>query len=263
MCTARWVEIELPLVKEDRDAVLREVAVAPGVGFRELDGRIGRFGHRIGDAVLGIGEQSGQIEKSLHASGPHTYLLDGDNVRHGLNKDLGFTQADRVENIRRIAEVARLMADAGLIVLVSFISPFRAERRFARGLVDAGEFCEVFVDALLAVAEARDRKGLYRQARSGRLVNFTGIDSPYEPPAHPEVSIHTTACSPEAAAEKVVARLREMGVFGQGPSKLNCLIDGGAYDSIGADSIAVICNEPCPKSESPGFHLRSARRVCR
>ena len=156
------------------------------------------------------------VEKRLHASGLHTYLLDGDNIRHGLNKDLGFTQADRVENIRRIAEVARLMADAGLIVLVSFISPFRAERRFARGLVDAGEFCEVFVDAPLHVAEARDRKGLYRKARSGQLVNFTGIDSPYEPPEHPEVSIDTTTCQPEAAAETVVARLREMGVFGQG-----------------------------------------------
>ena len=155
------------------------------------------------------------VERKLHASGLHTYLLDGDNVRHGLNKDLGFTQADRVENIRRIAEVARLMADAGLIVLVSFISPFRAERRFARGLVAAGEFCEVFVDAPLDVAEARDRKGLYRKARSGELVNFTGIDSPYEPPEHPEVAIDTTACLPEAAAEAVVARLREMGVFGQ------------------------------------------------
>ena len=155
------------------------------------------------------------VERKLHASGLHTYLLDGDNVRHGLNKDLGFTQADRVENIRRIAEVARLMADAGLIVLVSFISPFRAERRFARGLVAAGEFCEVFVDAPLDVAEARDRKGLYRKARSGELVNFTGIDSPYESPEHPEVAIDTTTCLPEAAAEAVVARLRGMGVCGQ------------------------------------------------
>ena len=157
------------------------------------------------------------VEKKLHAAGLHTYLLDGDNIRHGLNKDLGFTQADRVENIRRIAEVARLMADAGLIVLVSFISPFRAERRFARGLVDAGEFCEVFVDAPLEVAEARDRKGLYRKARSGQLVNFTGIDSPYEAPEHPEIAIDTTTCPPEASAERVVARLREMGVFGQAP----------------------------------------------
>jgi len=155
------------------------------------------------------------VEKRLHAAGLHTYLLDGDNVRHGLNKDLGFTQADRVENIRRIAEVARLMADAGLIVLVSFISPFRAERRFARSLVGAGEFCEVFVDAPLAVAEARDRKGLYRKARSGQLVNFTGIDSPYEPPERPEVTIDTTAFPAETAAEAVVARLLEMGVFGQ------------------------------------------------
>ncbi|MHB8496345.1 MAG: adenylyl-sulfate kinase, partial [Casimicrobiaceae bacterium] len=159
------------------------------------------------------------VEKNLHASGLHTYLLDGDNVRHGLNMDLGFTQADRVENIRRVAEVARLMADAGLIVLVSFISPFRAERRFARGLVGADEFCEVFVDAPLHVAEARDRKGLYRKARSGELLNFTGIDSPYEPPEHPDVAIDTTSCPPDAAAERVVARLREMGVFGQARSR--------------------------------------------
>ena len=159
------------------------------------------------------------VEKNLHASGLHTYLLDGDNVRHGLNMDLGFTQADRVENIRRVAEVARLMADAGLIVLVSFISPFRAERRFARGLLGSGEFCEVFVDAPLHVAEARDRKGLYKKARSGELLNFTGIDSPYEPPEHPDVAIDTTSCPPDAAAERVVARLREMGVFGQARSR--------------------------------------------
>ena len=159
------------------------------------------------------------VEKNLHASGLHTYLLDGDNVRHGLNMDLGFTPADRVENIRRVAEVARLMADAGLIVLVSFISPFRAERRFARGLLGAGEFCEVFVDAPLHVAEARDRKGLYRKARSGQLANFTGIDSPYEPPERPDVTIDTTSCPPEAAAERVVTRLRELGVFGRVPSR--------------------------------------------
>src|SRR6185436_4611015 len=126
-----------------------------------------------------------------------------DNVRHGLNKDLGFTEADRVENIRRVAEVAGLMVDAGLIVLVSFISPFRAERRFARARVEAGEFCEVFVDTPIAVAELRDTKGLYRKARRGELKNFTGIDSPYEPPEHPEIRIDTTALSAEDAADLV------------------------------------------------------------
>ena len=153
------------------------------------------------------------VEKKLHALGRHTYLLDGDNVRHGLNKDLGFTEADRVENIRRVAEVARLMVDAGLIVLVSFISPFRAERRMARGLVQAGEFCEVFVDTPLAVAEQRDPKGLYKKARRGELPNFTGIDSPYEPPEQPEVRVDTTLHPPEDAAELIVAHLRETGVL--------------------------------------------------
>lgn len=153
------------------------------------------------------------VEKALHARGCHTYLLDGDNVRHGLNRDLGFTDADRVENIRRVAEVARLMADAGLIVLVSFISPFRAERRMARALVGAGEFCEVFVDAPLAVAEARDVKGLYAKARRGELPHFTGIDSPYEPPERSDVHIDSAGATAEDAALRVVAWLRESGVF--------------------------------------------------
>jgi len=152
------------------------------------------------------------VEKRLHASGVHTTLLDGDNVRHGLNKDLGFTEADRVENIRRVAEVSRLMVDAGLVVLVSFISPFRAERRMARELAGEGRFCEVFVDTPLEVAEARDVKGLYRKARRGELANFTGIDSPYEAPEAPEVHIDTTAVSPEDAAEAVVEQLRRMGI---------------------------------------------------
>ena len=144
------------------------------------------------------------LEKRLLALGRHTYLLDGDNVRHGLNKDLGFTEADRVENIRRVAEVAHLMADAGLVVLVSFISPFRAERRMARGLLDAGEFIEVFVDTPLAVAETRDPKGLYKKARRGELKNFTGVDSPYEPPEAPELRIETTALQPEEATEAII-----------------------------------------------------------
>ncbi len=153
------------------------------------------------------------LEKRLHALGCHTALLDGDNVRHGLNKDLGFTDADRVENIRRVAEVARLMVDAGLIVLVSFISPFRAERRMARGLVGTGEFCEVFLDVPLDVAEARDVKGLYAKARHGELKHFTGIDSPYEAPEHPELAIATADVSPDLAAERIVAYLRQRGVI--------------------------------------------------
>jgi bifunctional enzyme CysN/CysC len=153
------------------------------------------------------------LEKNLHALGRHTYLLDGDNVRHGLNKDLGFTEADRVENIRRVAEVARLMVDAGLIVLVSFISPFRAERRQARDLVQKDEFCEVFVDTPLSVAEQRDPKGLYKKARRGEIKNFTGIDSPYEPPEHAEVTLDPVANTPEESAESILAQLRRMGVL--------------------------------------------------
>ena len=152
------------------------------------------------------------VEKRLHAMGRHTYLLDGDNVRHGLNKDLGFTDADRVENIRRIAEVARLMVDAGLIVLVSFISPFRSERRMARELLPEGEFLEVFVDTPLTVAETRDPKGLYKKARRGELKNFTGVDSPYEAPEAPEVHLDTTRLAPEEGAEVILERLQRAGI---------------------------------------------------
>jgi bifunctional enzyme CysN/CysC len=147
------------------------------------------------------------LEKRLYTAGRHTYLLDGDNVRHGLNKDLGFTEADRVENIRRVAEVARLMVDAGLIVLVSFISPFRAERRMAREMLGEGEFVEVFIDTPLAEAERRDVKGLYRKARAGELKNFTGVDSPYEAPEAPEIHIDTTTLSAEQAAEQIFSVL--------------------------------------------------------
>jgi len=146
-------------------------------------------------------------EKRLLAEGRHTYLLDGDNVRHGLNKDLGFTEADRVENIRRVAEVAKLMVDAGLIVLVSFISPFRAERRMAREMMAQGEFVEVFVDTPIAEAEKRDVKGLYAKARAGQLKNFTGVDSPYEAPENPEIRIDTTQLTAEQAAEAIFAWL--------------------------------------------------------
>jgi bifunctional enzyme CysN/CysC len=153
------------------------------------------------------------VERKLHALGRHTYLLDGDNVRHGLNKDLGFTDADRVENIRRVGEVARLMVDAGLIVIASFISPFRSERRTVRALVEDGEFLEVHVDAPLALAESRDPKGLYQKARRGELKNFTGIDSPYEAPEHPELRIDSGELSAEDAADAVIAALAGAGVL--------------------------------------------------
>ena len=157
------------------------------------------------------------VEKRLAALGRHTYLLDGDNVRHGLNRDLGFTDADRVENIRRVAEVSKLMADAGLITLVSFISPFRAERRMARDLMAEGEFFEVFVDTPLAEAERRDVKGLYKKARAGELKNFTGIDSPYEAPEHPEMHLDTTRLSAEEAAEAIVQELERRGLLASDP----------------------------------------------
>jgi bifunctional enzyme CysN/CysC len=147
------------------------------------------------------------VEKKLARMNRHTFLLDGDNVRHGLNKDLGFTDADRVENIRRVGEVAKLMTDAGLIVITAFISPFRAEREMVRQMMKPGEFVEIHIDTPLAEAEARDVKGLYAKARSGQLKNFTGIDSPYESPEHPEIRIDTTALTPEEAADLIVARL--------------------------------------------------------
>jgi bifunctional enzyme CysN/CysC len=148
------------------------------------------------------------LEKRLHADGKHTYILDGDNVRHGLNRDLGFTEADRVENIRRVAEVAKLLVDAGLIVIVAFISPFRAERQLARGLFETGEFVEVFVDTPLEECERRDAKGLYAKARRGELKNFTGIDSDYEPPEAPEIHLKTLEVNPEACIDQIVHVLR-------------------------------------------------------
>ncbi|NPC57201.1 sulfate adenylyltransferase subunit CysN [Caenimonas soli] len=151
------------------------------------------------------------LEKKLHAMGHRTYLLDGDNVRHGLNKDLGFTDTDRVENIRRVAEVARLMVDAGLIVLTAFISPFQAERRMARELVDEDEFLEVHVDLPLAMAEQRDVKGLYKKARRGELKNFTGIDSRYETPEAPELRLATDKLNADEAVEEILALLRRRG----------------------------------------------------
>jgi bifunctional enzyme CysN/CysC len=153
------------------------------------------------------------VDKKLHGMRRHTYLLDGDNIRHGLNKNLGFTDADRVENIRRIAEVAKLMVDAGLIVSTAFISPFRAERQMARSLLGEGEFIEVFIDTPIGIAEQRDPKGLYKKARRGELKNFTGIDSPYEFPEKPEIWIDTTATNPEQASDQIVAYLHERGIL--------------------------------------------------
>ncbi|NYT36452.1 sulfate adenylyltransferase subunit CysN [Allopusillimonas soli] len=151
------------------------------------------------------------VEKKLHAEGRHTYLLDGDNIRHGLNKDLGFTDADRVENIRRVAEVSKLMVDAGLIVITSFISPFESERTMARGMLEDGEFIEVYVSTPLQVAESRDTKGLYKKARSGELKNFTGIDSPYEVPENAEIVVDTSGGSPAEQADKILEYLKGNG----------------------------------------------------
>jgi bifunctional enzyme CysN/CysC len=153
------------------------------------------------------------VERRLHALGKHSTMLDGDNVRHRLNRDLGFTDGDRVENIRRVGEVARLMTDAGLIVLVSFISPFRSERQMARELVPEGEFLEVFIDTPLAVAERRDPKGLYKKARRGEIKHFTGISSPYETPENPEIRLDTTALTPEEAASRIIDALDERGLL--------------------------------------------------
>lgn len=153
------------------------------------------------------------LQKKLHAMGKHTFVLDGDNVRHGLNRDLGFTDEDRVENIRRVSNVAKLMSDAGLITLVSFISPFRSERRMARNMMTEGEFVEIHVDTPLEVAEQRDVKGLYKRARAGEIKNFTGLDSPYEPPKEPEIAINTVDTTPEAAADAILAWMDDKGLL--------------------------------------------------
>jgi bifunctional enzyme CysN/CysC len=185
----------------DRDARARSLHQRPkAVWFTGLSG--------AGKSAI-----ASLVERRLHDLGFHTYLLDGDNLRHGLNRDLGFTDADRVENIRRAAEVGRVLVDAGLIVLTSFISPFRAERRMARDLFDEGQFIEVHVDVPLAVAEERDRKGLYAKARRGELTNFTGIDSPYEAPESPELHIDASTSTVEASAERIVDYLIEPGVL--------------------------------------------------
>ena len=153
------------------------------------------------------------VERRLHALGRHTYVLDGDNLRHGLNRDLGFSEADRAENVRRVSEVAALFADAGLIVIASLISPYRAERAWARARVPKGEFIEVFVDAPVDECRRRDPKGLYRKADAGLLRGFTGVDAPYEAPDAPELHLRTAEASPEDLAGRVVAELRRRGVF--------------------------------------------------
>ncbi|MGH8219361.1 MAG: sulfate adenylyltransferase subunit CysN [Steroidobacteraceae bacterium] len=186
----------------------------------DREARVRRNGHR--PAILWFTGLSGSgkstianlLEKALHAHGAHTYLLDGDNVRHGLNRDLGFTDADRVENIRRVGEVARLFVDAGLIVLCSFISPFRAERRMVRELVGEGEFVEIFVDTALEECIRRDPKGLYVRAQAGKIKNFTGIDSPYEVPEQAELVVSTRELSAEASAQRVLAELRARQIIG-------------------------------------------------
>jgi bifunctional enzyme CysN/CysC len=185
----------------------------------DREARVRRNGHK--PAILWFTGLSGSgkstianlVEKELHAQGAHTYLLDGDNVRHGLNRDLGFTDADRVENIRRVGEVARLFVDAGLLVLCSFISPFRAERRMIRELVAEGDFIEIFIDTPLDECIRRDPKGLYARARAGKIKNFTGIDSPYEVPEHAEIVIATHSASAEEAARRIVAELRTQGIL--------------------------------------------------
>jgi adenylyl-sulfate kinase len=149
------------------------------------------------------------VEQKLFELGHHTYLLDGDNVRHGLNKDLGFSDADRIENIRRIGEVAKLFADAGLIVLSAFISPFRADREMVRDLVEDGEFVEIHMSTPLSVCEQRDPKGLYKKARQGEIKNFTGIDSCYEVPESPEITLNTAECDTEACVEQVIVYLKQ------------------------------------------------------
>lgn len=153
------------------------------------------------------------LESWLYDNGHHTYLLDGDNIRHGLNKDLGFSEKERVENIRRIGEVGKLFVDAGTIVLSAFISPFRADRQMVRSLLEQGEFIEIYMATPIEVCEQRDPKGLYKKARSGQIKQFTGIDSPYEPPVAPEIVIDASRHGVEEAVEVIVARLRELGVI--------------------------------------------------
>jgi bifunctional enzyme CysN/CysC len=180
---------------------------------RQLNGHGSGVIWLTGLSGAGKSTLANELERRLRARAVRTYLLDGDNVRHGLNSDLGFSAEDRVENIRRVAEVAKLMVDAGLVVITAFISPFRAERQLARSLLGAGEFVEVFVDTPLVVAEQRDPKGLYKKARRGELKHFTGIDSPYEKPEKPEIVIDTTSMSVHESADCLYQLLNTMRFF--------------------------------------------------
>lgn len=173
------------------------------------------------------------LQRKLHNRGYHSSLLDGDNLRHGLSKDLGFTPADRAENIRRVAEVAKLMVEAGLIVVASFISPYRNERAMARQLLASGDFIEVYVDTPLEVAEARDLKGLYARARRGEIQNFTGISAPYEPPLDPEVHIRTVTTNPSEAAQYIMAELHRRNLIGQHMTDTSVTSSGPSHQWVG------------------------------
>jgi adenylyl-sulfate kinase len=191
------------------------------VGEVDKNARAAAHGHRGGvlwfTGLSGSGKSTigHRVERKLTDRGAFAYVLDGDNVRHGLNSDLGFSAEDRVENIRRIGEVARLFADAGALVVSAFISPYRSDRDRVRGLMEQGEFIEVFVDTPLEICEARDPKGLYKKARAGEISNFTGLDAPYEAPENPEVHLQTANLTVDQAAEQVIRYLEEHGVIGE------------------------------------------------
>jgi len=205
---------DVPSAAWPRPAALRWHETAVSKADRRQLNRHGSGGVWLtGLSGAGKSTLANELEKRLRARGVRTYLLDGDNVRHGLNSDLGFSAEDRVENIRRVAEVSRLMVDAGLVVITAFISPFRAERQLARSLLADGEFVEVFVNTPLAVAEQRDPKGLYKKARRGELKHFTGIDSPYEVPENPEIVIDTTSMSAQESADGLYQLLNTMRFF--------------------------------------------------
>ena len=195
----------------DKDEILKQTSMVVGVSDVNFSIKQGEIFVVMGLSGSGKSTLANALEVKLAQMGQHTYLLDVDNVRHGLNRDLGFTETDRVENIRRISEVAKLFVDAGLIVSTAFISPFRAERQMVRGMLPPGEFVEIFVDTPLAAAEARDVKGLYARARRGEIAHFTGISSPYEAPDAPDIRIDTTRESAEDAAERIVEHV--LGVW--------------------------------------------------
>ena len=206
--------MEIPWSSQPTPAMCRwHASTITKMDRRQLNGHGSGVVWLTGLSGAGKSTLANELEKRLRARAVRSYLLDGDNVRHGLNRDLGFSADDRVENIRRVAEVSKLMVDAGLLVITAFISPFRAERQLARQLLAEGEFVEVFVDTPLEVAEQRDPKGLYRKARRGELKHFTGIDSPYEVPERPEIVIDTTSMSVQESADRLYQRLSAMNFF--------------------------------------------------